>query len=126
MGFITNENIIYYDGNEIIESGEELEVEDLFEKEFLISTIKDLIKNDSLEGDFESFNNKITNCKNFEEIEKTIKECDIKYKDTNDYKINKYRLNLNIIEKLKVMDDEEFNEITRSFHELYKKLNKNK
>lgn len=122
-----NENIINYNGDEKIESGKELEVEDLFEKEFLNSTIKELIReDDSLEGDFEGFNNKISDCENFGAIEKLITECVFKYKDSSEYKINKYRLNLNIIEKLQLMNDLEFKKYTKKFHDLYKKLNENK
>ncbi|MCD8801527.1 AAA family ATPase [Mammaliicoccus sciuri] len=122
-----NKNIINYSGDEKIETGRELEVEDLFEKKFLHSAIEELVReDDSIEGEFESFNNKISNCKNFCEIEKMIKDCNFKYKNSSEYKINKYRLNIKILEKLQLLNDLEFRDNTKNFHELYKEINKNK
>ena len=108
--------------DEKIEDEYSIQLEDLFEKEFITECISELLIedeiSDTLKEDLESY-------QNFKSFENAIEKKNIIKKDSK-YHINKYALNLLIIRKLKELDEPNFQKTTSKFQEIYITLNKKK
>ncbi len=108
--------------DEKIEDEYSIQLEDLFEKEFITKCISELLIedeiSDTLKEDLESY-------QNFKSFENVIERKNIMKKDSK-YHINKYVLNLLIIRKLKELDEPNFQKTTSKFQEIYITLNKRK
>ncbi|WP_210140771.1 AAA family ATPase [Staphylococcus sp. GDX8P107P-1] len=117
-----NEFIESYEGNENVSDEKSIQVEDLFEKDFIITCIKKLLTKD---GVIEYFDEILKEYKNFKLFEKVIKSKNIKIKGFK-YSINKYSLNIIIMQNLQILDKDSFIKVVTNFEKLYDNLNKNK
>lgn len=126
---IMNNNLLIKDIEESkCKPEDEIEVEDLFDFEFLKKCILELLEESELsisEEQQENINKICSESTKFNQIEKKINSLELPSKNLNRFTINKYNLSIKIKGKLEEQEDSQFEISTKKFSDLYIILNKN-